>query len=227
MSSARAPLDGRVRLLHEGGQARPSASDSGGRAGPRVHPLLHHHPGAVVGHHEGVQVERVPVLHRRAVDLGDAAGWHRASAAPSWPVRSPNARQLLRRPPRVLAAAAAHLEAQLPLQRRQPALQRAHHAGGDAGGVPVHPHDRAEGLEPEGCERRRSSSARPYSRTMASAITRPSRAIRWNSQGGTRPPWSGRSALPVGAAPDDRAGAPAGAVRLTARPYPWRALVAS
>ncbi len=32
----------------------------------------------------------------------------------------------------------------------QAALQRADHAGGDARGVPVHPHHRAEGLEPEG-----------------------------------------------------------------------------
>src|SRR4029078_10125220 len=32
---------------------------------------------------------------------------------------------------------------------------------------------------------------------MASVMTAPSRAIRATSQWGTRPPWSGRSALPV------------------------------
>ena len=48
-----------------------------------------------------------------------------------------------------------------------------------------------------GCESRRSTSSRPYSSTIASTITRPSRAIRVDSHGGTRPPWSGRSAVPV------------------------------
>ena len=39
-----------------------------------------------------------------------------------------------------------------------------------------------------GLERRRSTSVRPYSRAIASTITRPSRAIRDASQAGTRPP---------------------------------------
>ena len=44
-----------------------------------VHALLHHHPLAVVGDDEAVQVEIETVLHRRAVDLGDqAAGAARA-----------------------------------------------------------------------------------------------------------------------------------------------------
>ena len=41
---------------------------------------------------------------------------------------------------------------------------------------------------------------RPYSCAIASTITRPSRAIRAASQAGTRPPCSGRRAVPVGAA---------------------------
>jgi len=36
-----------------------------------VHSLLHDGPVAVVGHDEAVQVEVEPILHRRAVDLGD------------------------------------------------------------------------------------------------------------------------------------------------------------
>ena len=38
-----------------------------------------------------------------------------------------------------------------------------------------------------GCASRRRNSSRPWSRTIASAITAPSRAIRWPSQAGTRP----------------------------------------
>ena len=41
------------------------------------------------------------------------------------------------------------MDAKLGGQRRQAALERADNAGGDAGGVPVHPHHRAEGLKPE------------------------------------------------------------------------------
>jgi N-methylhydantoinase A len=44
---------------------------------------------------------------------------------------------------------------------------------------------------------RRSSSSRPYSWTIASVITVPSRVMRSPSHLGTRPPWSGRSALPA------------------------------
>ena len=36
-----------------------------------VHALLHHHPMAVVGDDEAVQVELKAILHRGAVDLGD------------------------------------------------------------------------------------------------------------------------------------------------------------
>jgi len=53
----------------------------------------------------------------------------------------------------MLAAAAADMDAELPLERPEPALERADDARGDAGGMPVHPHHGAEGLEPEGmCE---------------------------------------------------------------------------
>src|SRR3984957_3287495 len=50
---------------------------------------------------------------------------------------------------RMLAAAAADMDSELARERLEAPLQRADHARGDAGGVPVHAHDRAERLEPE------------------------------------------------------------------------------
>ena len=58
--------------------------------------------------------------------------------------------KLVRRLPRMLAASATDVDAQFSRERRQAALEGADDAGGDAGRVPVHPHHRAEGLEPEG-----------------------------------------------------------------------------
>src|SRR6202035_3784146 len=57
--------------------------------------------------------------------------------------------ELLRRLARMRAAPAAHVQPELALERREPALQRADDAGGDAGRVPVHAHHAAERLEPE------------------------------------------------------------------------------
>jgi hypothetical protein len=50
----------------------------------------------------------------------------------------------------VPSPAAADMDAEFVAERRQPALQGADDAGGDAGGVPVHAHHRPERLEPEG-----------------------------------------------------------------------------
>src|SRR5205814_6105297 len=50
----------------------------------------------------------------------------------------------------MLAAAAADMDPQFAAERCQTALQRADDAGGYARGMPVHPHDGAERLEPEG-----------------------------------------------------------------------------
>ena len=44
---------------------------------------------------------------------------------------------------------AADVQPQLPLDRRQAALERSQHAGGDPRAVPVHAHHAAERLEPE------------------------------------------------------------------------------
>ena len=49
----------------------------------------------------------------------------------------------------MLAAPAADMDTELTLQRCEAALQGADDARGDARRMPIHPHDRAEGLEPE------------------------------------------------------------------------------
>src|SRR5208283_728115 len=50
---------------------------------------------------------------------------------------------------RMLAAAAADMNAEFARQRLEPTLQRADHARRDARGVPVHAHHRAKRLKPE------------------------------------------------------------------------------
>ena len=108
-----------------------------------VHALLHHRPLAVVGHEEAVEVEIEAVLHGGAVDLGDqtaCAGQRGAIETDTFAERL----QFVRRLPRVLAPTAADVDAEFVGQRPQPALEGADDAGGDAGRMPVHPHDRTE-----------------------------------------------------------------------------------
>ena len=103
---------------------------------------------AVVGDDEAVQIELEPVLHRGAVDLGDEPARLRQRRAVEADALA-DGDELVRRLPRMPAAPAADMDAELARERRQPALQRADHAGGDAGGMPVHAHHGAERLEPE------------------------------------------------------------------------------
>ena len=113
-----------------------------------VHALLHHRPLAVVGHEEAVEVEIEAVLHGGAVDLGDQA----ACACQRGAVKTDafaEGLQFIRCLSRVLASTAANVDAEFVRQRPQPALEGADDAGGDAGRMPVHPHDRTERLEPE------------------------------------------------------------------------------
>ena len=113
-----------------------------------VHALLHHRPVAVVGDDETVQVEIEAVLHGGAVDLGhETAGLRELAAVEADVVADRD--EFARRLARMFPAPAADVDAELVLQRRQPALERADDAGRDAGGMPVHPHDGAEGLKPE------------------------------------------------------------------------------
>ena len=161
-----------------------------------VHALLHHDPMAVVGDDEAVQVEVEAVLHRGAVDLGDEParlGERRAVEADALADRD----ELVRRLARMRAAAAADMQAEFARARREPALQRAEHAGGDARGMPVHAHHGAEGLEPEGMrEPARGTRRGRIDGRSPRRSTAPSRVMRVASHCGTRPPCSGRSALP-------------------------------
>ena len=70
-------------------------------------------------------------------------------ACPSNPTRSPSwvsssgvRRECFPRPPQTWIPSS-------PAERRQTALERADHAGGDAGRMPIHPHHGAERLKPE------------------------------------------------------------------------------
>ena len=113
-----------------------------------VHALLHDRPFAVIGHEEPVQVQVEPVLDDGAIHLcHQPAGAGQAIAVETDPFAK--AAQFVRRFPRMLAAAAADVDAELVGQGPQPALERADHARRDAGGVPVHAHDGTEGLEPK------------------------------------------------------------------------------
>ena len=93
-------------------------------------------------------IELVAVLHRGAVDLGDQpAGGGEPGAVEAEPIADLD--QLLRRLARARAAAATDMQAELARERVEAALQGADHAGGDAGGMPVHAHHGAERLKPE------------------------------------------------------------------------------
>jgi hypothetical protein len=143
------PVDGRVRLVHEALESLRQPVIAARLVQLFVHALLHHHPLAVVGDDEAMQVELEAVLHGSAVDLGDqAAGRGQRGAVEADALADRD--QLVRGLARVPAAAAADMQAQVLLEGRQASLQGADHARGDAGGVPVHAHDGAEGLEPEG-----------------------------------------------------------------------------
>ena len=142
-------VDRGVRLLDEALQPFRQPVIAARLSAVAVHALLHHDPASVVGDDEAVQIEIEAVLHRGAVDLGDepARLGERRAVEPD-PVADRD--KLVRRPPRMLAAPAADMDAEFAGERRQAALQRADDAGGDARGMPVHAHDGAEGLEPEG-----------------------------------------------------------------------------
>src|SRR5690606_11001169 len=88
-----------------------------------AHALLHDAPVSGGAHDERVQVEIVPVLHRRGVDLRDEAARLRKRIAVE--ARSlAHACKLDGRTARMPAAPAANIDAELALERLEPALQR-------------------------------------------------------------------------------------------------------
>src|SRR4051812_37988569 len=108
-----------------------------------AHALLHNGPFAVVGDDEAMEVEIEAILHGCAIDFRhQPARFGERGSVESDAISE--GYQLVRRLPGMLATAAANVDAELLLQRRQPPLQRTDHAGGDAGRMPVHAHDRAE-----------------------------------------------------------------------------------
>src|SRR3954470_8579127 len=120
-----------------------------GGAARIVHPLLDHRPAAVVGDDEAVQIEREAVLDGGAVDLGDEpARFRKRRAVEAGTIAGRD--QLVRGPARMTAPPAADAESELARHRVEAALERADHAGGDSRRMPVHPHHRAERLEPKG-----------------------------------------------------------------------------
>jgi hypothetical protein len=145
----RPAVDPGMRLVDEAGQAFGQPVVAPRRALAGVHPLLHDRPMAVGRDDEPVQVERVAVLHRGAVDLGHEPRRARQPGAVQ-PQPVTQRQKFVRRTARVPAPAAADVQPQLVLHRREAALQRPQHRRRDAGRMPVHPHDGAERLEPEG-----------------------------------------------------------------------------
>ena len=114
-------LDRRMRLVDEALQALRQPVIAARLAQLLVHALLHDDPAAVVGDDEAVQIELEAVLHGGAVDLGDQpAGLGQRRAVEADPVADRD--QLVRRLARMLAAAAADMDAEL---RRAAAAARA------------------------------------------------------------------------------------------------------
>ncbi len=127
-----ATLDRAVRRLDETGHLVRQPVIAPCLAARIAHALLHHHPAAVVGDDEAVEIKLETVLHRCAVDLGDKpAGLAKCIAIESGAFA--DREQLAGCRPRMAAAAAADMQAELTRERGEPALQRADYAGGDAG----------------------------------------------------------------------------------------------
>ena len=120
-----------------------------GESGGVVHALLHDGPFAGVGEDEIVEVELESVGDGVVVDLGgEATGASEFVAIESG--AGGDVAEFVGSATRVATTSAANVKAEFVGARIESAFERAHDAGGDAGGVPVHAHDAAEGLEPKG-----------------------------------------------------------------------------
>ncbi len=140
-------VNGTVRLLDEAFQSLGLPVIAAGLPLVAVHALLHNHPFGIFGDNEAVQIKIEAILHRRAVDFGNQTTRVRqCGAVEAYAISKRD--QLLRCLSRVRAPASANIQAKLPGEGRQSALQGADDAGGNAGRVPIHAHHRAEGLEP-------------------------------------------------------------------------------
>ena len=136
-------VDRLVRLLDETPQAFGQPMIAARRAARIVHALLDDCPFALVGDDEAVQIKVETVLNGGAVDLRhQPADIGERDAVDPDPLADRG--ELERRLARLLAAAAADMDSEFARERLEPSLERPDHARGDARGVPVHAHDRAE-----------------------------------------------------------------------------------
>src|SRR6185312_6322393 len=114
-----------------------------------VHALLDNGPLAGLVDDEGVQVELESVGDGVVVDTGgEAAGAGEVVAVEACARRE--GAEFVGGAGGVASPSAADGEAEVGEVRVESALEGSHDGGGDAGGVPVHAHDAAERLEPEG-----------------------------------------------------------------------------
>jgi hypothetical protein len=137
-----------VRLVDEALETLRQPVVAAGRTARAVHALLDNRPATVVGDDEAMQIEVKAILDGGAIDLRhQAAGVGERGTVDSDPL--PDRRELERRLARMSSAPSADMDAEFARQGLEAAFERADHARGDARGMPVHPHDRAEGLKPE------------------------------------------------------------------------------
>jgi hypothetical protein len=102
-------IDRGMRRVHEALQAFGQPMVAPSLSAIAVHALLHHDPVTVISDNEAVQIEVEPILHRRAVDLGDkpACLGERGTIEPD-PIADRH--QFMRRLARVIAAPAANMD---------------------------------------------------------------------------------------------------------------------
>lgn len=102
-----------------------------GEAAIAIHALLHHDPLAITGDEEAMQIKLETVLHGGAVDLGDEAACFGQGVSIEADLCT-DPLQFGGRLPGVPPSPTADMQAELARERRQPALQCADHARGDA-----------------------------------------------------------------------------------------------
>src|SRR5262249_34687902 len=124
-------FDGRMGLVHKAVQAFREPVIATGLATIPIHALLNNDPTSIVRHDEAVQVKIKAILDGGAVDLGNEAarGGKRRAVEPDTVA---NGHELFGCIARVLAATAAHMQAEFMFKRLQSAFQCADYTGGDA-----------------------------------------------------------------------------------------------
>ena len=139
--------DAGVRIGHEVAHIGGMPVVASRQARLIVEPLLHNRPLAVGRDDERVQVNLKSVGDAVVVDLGgEAAGTDQRVAIQAPALR--DGAQFVRRVARMPPASAADVQSEFRRTRIEPPLERADHRRGDAGRVPVHPHDGPESLKP-------------------------------------------------------------------------------